>query len=332
MALEFTTLVKPANEQVVDPETGQMRPEWSIYFTGLTARLNGAADILSTDPAPAAAEYIVSTANASLTAERVATDTTTVDVDMGTAGQAKWNVLEVPGIAATGLVARTAAATYAARTLTGPAAGIGVTNGNGVSGNPTLALANDLAALEGLGSTGIAVRSTTDTWVQRSIAVGASTGVSVSNGDGVAGNPTISGVTATESDLGVADLATDSEIRSAAIGAHALQAADLETAAAYVALTETAGAVAVDWDTFSNGEVTVDQNTVISNPTNGQPGTFRQIYVLGNDATDRTITFGNQFLGELPTITNADSGRAYLLTIHCKTASHFVVSSKRALG
>ena len=42
---------------------------------------------------------------------------------------------------------RTAAATYAARTLTGPAAGITVTNGDGVAGNPTLALANDLLAI-----------------------------------------------------------------------------------------------------------------------------------------------------------------------------------------
>ena len=128
------------------------------------------------------------------------------------------------------------------------------------------------------------------------------------------------------------EAATDAEIRSAAAGAKAVFAADLETAAAYQTLTESSGAVAVDWDSFINGEVTVDQNTVISNPTNGQPGTFRQILVKGNDTTDRTITFGNQFLGEVPTITDCDSGRWYLLVLHCITASHFVVSSKRALG
>jgi hypothetical protein len=58
-----------------------------------------------------------------------------------------------------------------------------------VSGNPTLALANDLAALEGLGSTGIAVRSAADTWVQRTLTAGA--GIGVTNGDGVSGNPTV---------------------------------------------------------------------------------------------------------------------------------------------
>lgn len=89
-----------------------------------------------------------------------------------------------------GLLTQTAADTFTGRTLTGPAAGISVANGNGVSGNPTLSLVNDLSALEGLGSTGIAVRTTTDTWAQRTI-VGTSNRISMTNGDGVSGNPTI---------------------------------------------------------------------------------------------------------------------------------------------
>lgn len=64
----------------------------------------------------------------------------------------------------TGLVAKTAAGAYAGRTLTAPAAGITVTNGNGVAGNPTLVLANDLGALEALSTTGWAKRTATDTW------------------------------------------------------------------------------------------------------------------------------------------------------------------------
>lgn len=93
-------------------------------------------------------------------------------------------------MAGTGLVARTGSETYSQRTLTGPAAGISVSNGDGAAGNPTLALTNDLSALEGLASTGIAVRTAGDTWAQRTIVAG--TGISVSNGDGAAGNPTIS--------------------------------------------------------------------------------------------------------------------------------------------
>lgn len=93
-------------------------------------------------------------------------------------------------LAATGFISRTAAGTVAVRTITQPAAGVTVTNGDGVAGNPTLALANDLAALEGLATNGIVVRSATDTMVTRTITAPAA-GVTVTNGDGVAGNPTL---------------------------------------------------------------------------------------------------------------------------------------------
>lgn len=80
-------------------------------------------------------------------------------------------------------------------TLTQPTAGLTITN----TGVPqvgatsfTFALSGDLNALENLASTGFAVKSAaTPTWVQRSIAV--NTGhMAISNGDGIAGNPTIS--------------------------------------------------------------------------------------------------------------------------------------------
>jgi hypothetical protein len=89
-----------------------------------------------------------------------------------------------------GYLAKTAAGTVVARTLVGPSAGLAVANADGVAGNPAISLANDLAALEGLATTGIAVRTAADTWAQRSVAVGS--GLGVSNGDGVAGNPTVS--------------------------------------------------------------------------------------------------------------------------------------------
>jgi len=52
------------------------------------------------------------------------------------------------------------------------------------------ALDADLTAILGLSSTGIAVRTATDTWAQRTIA-GTSGRVTMTNGDGVSGNPTV---------------------------------------------------------------------------------------------------------------------------------------------
>lgn len=97
----------------------------------------------------------------------------------------------IEALGGTGIAVRTAADTWAQRTITAPAAGITVSNANGVSGNPTLALANDLAALEGLGSTGLAARTASDTWAQRTI-TGTANEITVTNGNGVSGNPTLS--------------------------------------------------------------------------------------------------------------------------------------------
>jgi hypothetical protein len=91
-------------------------------------------------------------------------------------------------ISGTGIVVRTSS--WVVRSLTAPAAGLTITNNDGVSGNPTFALANDLAALEGLAANGLAARTGTDTWTVRTITAPAA-GLTVSNGDGVSGNPTL---------------------------------------------------------------------------------------------------------------------------------------------
>lgn len=92
-------------------------------------------------------------------------------------------------LASNGILVKTGSNTATNRSIAVPAAGLSITNADGVAGNPTLALANDLAGLEGLAGTGFATRTTTDTWAQRTM-TGTANQITVTNGDGVAGAPT----------------------------------------------------------------------------------------------------------------------------------------------
>jgi len=64
-----------------------------------------------------------------------------------------------------GIIVQTAPDSFAGRTLVAPAAGLTIANPAGIAGNPTFALANDLAALEALtGTNTIHYRSGADSW------------------------------------------------------------------------------------------------------------------------------------------------------------------------
>jgi hypothetical protein len=88
-----------------------------------------------------------------------------------------------------GILTQTAADTFTGRTITG-GTGITVTNGNGVSGNPALSLDATLVSLAGYNTNGILAQTAADTFAGRTI-TGTADKITVTNGDGVAGNPTL---------------------------------------------------------------------------------------------------------------------------------------------
>jgi len=157
--------------------------------TVLAARLsfNGSAIDLASGIIPAGS-YTKITVD---TYGRATGGATATPADIG-AQPANTELTGLSSLIANGIVTRTASGGYTPRTLAIHASstgGLTWTNGDGVAGNPTLALAGDLLALENLSANGIAVRTGAGAWAQRSIAV--SSRLTVANADGVAGNPTL---------------------------------------------------------------------------------------------------------------------------------------------
>jgi hypothetical protein len=135
-------------------------------------------------------------------------------------------------------------------------------------------------------------------------------------------------VQGTTSTAGVFEKATNAEVW-AATSDKALTADLIEAANTVITLSD-AATVAIDWETGFFFQVVISANRVLGNPTNAHQGQSIKVYVSGSDATDRTLTFGNQYTGSLPVLTDIDNGRAYLLYIDCINSTQFVVSSKRA--
>lgn len=76
------------------------------------------------------------------------------------------------------------------RTLVAPAAGFTITNPAGIAGDPTFALADDLAAIEAIGGTGYLVRTAASTWAVRTF-VASLNRITLTNQAGIAGGTQI---------------------------------------------------------------------------------------------------------------------------------------------
>ena len=92
--------------------------------------------------------------------------------------------------AGSGLIVKEVAGTVVARDIVASGAGVTVTNGDGQAGNPTVALDGLAASLANLNGSGMLALPNNGTVAAR-IITGTADQVTVTNGDGAAGNPTI---------------------------------------------------------------------------------------------------------------------------------------------
>ena len=90
-----------------------------------------------------------------------------------------------------GLIAKDTSTSVIARTLTSGSSGIVITNGDGQAGNPTIGLGGRIGDIEALGTSGLLVMQSGTDVINR-VLVGTGSQITVVDGDGLFGNPTIS--------------------------------------------------------------------------------------------------------------------------------------------
>ena len=174
-----------------------------------------------------------------------------------TDAQFKDNILTtLSDLSGTGIFAITGDGQATTRTITGPTTGILVTNGDGVAGDPTISLRNDLASLEGLSTTGFAVRTGSDSWATRTITT-PNDGLVTTAGSGVSGNVVIS----LEKDLAAVEGLTTFGI-AVRTAADTWATRTLQGTAGNIVVTSAAGTTA---------------DPVINLATVGAPGTYRSV-------------------------------------------------------
>lgn len=239
-----------------------------------------------------------------------------------------------------GIVVRTALNITIARALIQPTAGFTITNSDGVSGNPTFVLANDLAALESLSTTGFAVRSAADTWLNRSI-IGTANKIVVTNSDGVGGNPTLnvgSSVILITSSL--ADLATRSagDLNSGTLLDARLSTnvplkntVNVHTKAVVITpivLTD-AATIATDANTSNRFRVTLGGNRTLGNPTNTTDGQQCVWEIIQDGTGGRALALDTAFVLctgiLLSAINTAANKRSFLTAIFSSTPTKWYV-------
>lgn len=85
--------------------------------------------------------------------------------------------------------------------------------------------------------------------------------------------------------------------------------------------------VSFDWTAFISDYVILSGNRTLANPTGVIPGTTRAITFMGNSGTTRSLSFGSNYKGDLPTV-GVTSTSYVTLFFYAVSANQILVSEK----
>lgn len=177
-----------------------------------------------------------------------------------------------------------------------------------------------LTALAAYNTNGIICQTADNTFAGRTITNGGL--LTVTNGDGVSGNPTIA-----------VDEATTANVR-ANVADKVLSTDQTWAAADYVALNDSGGNIAVDMSTGINFSMTMDGNYTLSNPTNTKNGQAGEIIITQDGTGSRTLAYGSnwKFANGAPPDLSTDAGAIDVLSYKVVSSTFIIAVLSKAFA